>query len=269
MDADLAWKPMNFHLIVMFVWLSTIKYRRYICKYSCEVLYCTPLTMLFFNILFIVCAYLVGAFPHLRILARLNGMNQEGDLHLAFVSQGKPLLAVTGVIFDILKGVIVVVAGRFLNMDIAIIAIGGLSAVAGQMWPLFTRFEGEKGNSISVGYIVALTPLPFVVIAIPMLAGVIGKVISPHNADKPLNERLKFGGSHSLSLPVGMAVAFMIAPIITALLSEPAVVSWSYAILFFLIMIRRITAGLKSDLGGNPVTRNIIKNRALYDRSWI
>ncbi len=225
--------------------------------------------MLFLNILFIVCAYFVGAFPHLRIIARLNGINQEGDLHLAFMAQGKRLLAVIGVIMDIAKGVVVIVAGRLLNLDIAIIAIGGLSAVAGQMWPVFTRFEGEKGNSISVGYIVTLTPMSFVVIAMPMLAGVIGKVISPHNAGKSLKERLKFSGSHSLSLPVGMAVAFLIAPIIAALLSEPPVVSWSYTVLFFLIMIRRITAGLKDDLGGNAVTMNVIKNRILYDRSRI
>jgi glycerol-3-phosphate acyltransferase PlsY len=196
-------------------------------------------------------------------------MNQEGDLHLAFLAQGKRLLAIVGVIIDISKGVIVIVAGRLLNLDIAIIAIGGLAAVAGQMWPVFTRFEGEKGNSIAVGYIVALTPVAFIIIAVPMLAGVIGKVFSSHNAGKPFRERLKFGSSQSLSIPVGMAVAFLIAPVISALLQEPAIVSWSYAILFLLIMIRRITAGLKEDLGGNPVTASVIKNRILYDRSWI
>ncbi len=225
--------------------------------------------MLFPNILFIICAYFLGAFPHLRILAKLKGMHQEGDLHLAFMAQGKRLLAVIGVIIDIAKGVIVIVVGRLLDFDIAVIAIGGLSAVAGQMWPVFTRFEGEKGNSIAVGFIAALTPKAFLLIAIPMLAGVIGKIIGADNAGKPLKERLKFGGSHSLSLPVGMAVAFLIAPLTSAFLEEPPVVVWSYAILFFLIMIRRITAGLKDDLGGNPVTMSVIKNRILYDRSRI
>jgi glycerol-3-phosphate acyltransferase PlsY len=225
--------------------------------------------MLFLSVLFIVCAYFIGAFPHLRIIARLNRINQEGDLHLAFLTQGKRLLAVAGVIIDIAKGIIVIVAGKLLDLDIAVIAIGGLSAVAGQMWPVFTRFEGEKGNSISVGYIVALTPVAFIIIAIPMLAGVIGKVFSRYNTGKSFKERLKFGNSQSLSIPVGMAVAFLIAPIISGLFNEPPIVSWCYALLFLFIMIRRITARLKEDLGGDSVSLTVIKNRILYDRSRI
>jgi glycerol-3-phosphate acyltransferase PlsY len=225
--------------------------------------------MVFLNMVFILCAYLLGAFPHLRILAGLKGLSQEGDLHLAFMAQGKRSLAIIGVIIDIAKGIIVIVTGNLLDLDIAVIAFGGLSAVAGQMWPVFFRFDGEKGNSIAVGFIAALTPQAFLVIAIPMLAGVIGKIVSPDNSGKPVKERLKFSGSQSLSLPVGMAAAFLTAPLIVALFSYPAIVSWSYAVLFILIMIRRITAGLKNDLSGNPVNINIIKNRILYDRSRI
>jgi len=39
-----------------------------------------------FNIIYFICSYLVGALPHLQALAKLKGIKLEGDYH-AYLAQ--------------------------------------------------------------------------------------------------------------------------------------------------------------------------------------
>ncbi len=222
------------------------------------------------NVIFVICAYLFGALPHLHLLARMARLKIEGDLHIGLWRQGGRLAGTIGVLGDIAKGVIVILVGRLLNLDISVLAFGGLAVVIGQMWPVFSRFEGEKGNSTGLGMVIILTPLPALIALIPIITGLMVKLV-PHLAapGQSLNEKLKLGGPPSLSLPLGMAIGFLVLPFASYWLGEPPVIFWCYFALFVLIMARRAVEELGADLklGRNRARR--LARRILYDRSEI
>ena len=219
---------------------------------------------------FVIASYLFGALPHLYLLGRLRGLNPEGDLHIYLWRKGGRLLGITGVLGDIAKGVLVVLAGRLIGLDISTIAIAGLAVVFGQMWPVFAKFDGEKGNSTGAAMVATLTPQPFLIAVIPMALGLLIRTVPRLlNSKQSLDERLKLGGPPSLSFPLGMAIGFLVLPFASLWFGEPPVVTWCYLALFIVIIVRRITSGLKADLEEGQNARDILINRILYDRSKI
>jgi glycerol-3-phosphate acyltransferase PlsY len=219
---------------------------------------------------FVIVSYLFGALPHLYLLGRLRGLHLEGDLHINLWRKGGRFLGAIGVLSDIAKGAFVVLAGRLLDLDIATIAIAGLAVVAGQMWPLFAKFDGGKGNTTGIGMVATLTSMPFLVAVIPMVIGLFIRTVPRLlNSQQSLDERLQLGGPPSLSLPLGMAIGFLVLPFASWLFGEPLVVVWCYVILFILVILRRITSGLKADLEEGQNARDTLINRILYDRSKI
>lgn len=222
------------------------------------------------DILFIITSYLIGALPHLYILGRLRGLYLEGDLHMELWSRGGRLLGTIGFLGDLAKGIAVVLIGKSLDLDIATIAVGGLAVVSGQMWPVFYRFDGEKGNSVAVAMAATLTPQPFWIAFIPMAIGYFIRTVPRMlKSGQSVNEKLKLGGPPSLSFPLGMFIGFLVLPITSWWLDEPSVVTICYFMLFVLIVIRRVTADLGDDLGKGKDLKRIIINRILYDRSEI
>ena len=216
------------------------------------------------DIVFVFSSYLLGSVPHLYWLGRLRGLRLEGDLHLNLWNQGGRVLGTAGMVGDLAKGATVVLVGRLLELDVSTLAIAGLAVVSGQMWPVFFRFDGEKGNSVGIALAATLTPLPFLVAFIPMAAGILIRMVL-----RILKSEPAIGGPPSLSLPLGMAVGFLVLPFAGWALNELPIVVWSYFGMFVLIMIRRATAGIRADLveGRNGI--GMFVNRILYDRSEI
>jgi len=231
----------------------------------------------------IIGAYLLGSLPYMSLLARAKGikLSHDEDMHFAIWSRVGRLWGISGVIVDALKGVIPVIIGFAFHLDLAAIAASGVAAVAGQMWPVFRRFDGEKGNTTGIGFIIALTSyltstisplayLVFVIFAILVLTGAgirtIPRIMAPNQT---VNQRLMLGGPASNSMPLGMLTAFAIAPIASAILRQPCEMTWSFLAVFVILMIRRLTAGLTKDLK-SPKTGlgQILLNRFLYDRSY-
>jgi glycerol-3-phosphate acyltransferase PlsY len=220
------------------------------------------------DIALIVGAYLLGSVPQLSLLARLRRVNLDGDFHQSLWDRGGQAIAVLGVIGEFAKGVIPVLVGKGLDFDLIVVALAGLAAVCGQMWPVFSRFDGEKGNSVAVPMAVALTPWPALIALVPILIALLFRTVPRLiKSSKPTKEPV-FGGSYSRSLPLGMATAFFILPLVSWWLGEPLEIVLGYAALFVLmIVVRRITAGLKSDLRESRDVRGIIIKRFLYDRA--
>ena len=82
------------------------------------------------------------------------------------------------------------------------------------------------------------------------------------------SERLKFQG-HSNVIPLGMLSGYAILPIFAWLwYPHEMVLTWACMAMLVLILIRRLTDGLRQDLklAGNN-TRSILLNKLLYDRS--
>jgi glycerol-3-phosphate acyltransferase PlsY len=222
------------------------------------------------SILFVVGAYLLGALPHLYLLGRLRGLYLKGDLHMELWSKGGRLLGTVGFFGDLAKGITVVLIGNSLELEIATMAIAGLAVVSGQMWTIFSKFDGEKGNSVAIAMAATLTPQSFWIASIPMAIGFLIRTMPRMlKSGQPFNEKLKLGGPPSLSLPLGMFIGFLVLPVVSWWLDEPLVVSVCYFLLFVLIIIRRITADLGEDLGKGENIRIILLNRILYDRSEV
>ncbi len=231
----------------------------------------------------IIGAYLVGSLPYMSLLARSRGikLSPDEDTHFAIWSRIGRLWGISAVIVDAVKGVLPVVVGFSLHLDLAAIAASGVAAVAGQMWPVFRKFDGEKGNTTGIGFVIALTSyltstisplayLVFIIFAILVLIGAgirtIPRMMAPNQT---VNQRLMLGGPASNSMPLGILAAFVVAPIASACLKQPPEMTWGFLAVFVVIMIRRLTAGLTKDLKTPKTSVGLILlNRFLYDRSY-
>jgi len=218
------------------------------------------------DVVLILGSYLLGSVPHLSLLAKLRHVELDGDFHQNLWSRAGKVTGVLGLLGEFIKGVLPVLIGRALDFGPAVIAIAGLAAVCGQMWPVFSKFDGEKGNSIALAMVmvlvtksglVAITP-----VIIALLIRTIPRLVAKSSGDKPI-----VGGAPSISLPLGMAICFLILPLITWYFGEPVEVVWCCVALFILLIIRRLTAGLRHDLKAGGDVKRILINRLLFDRA--
>ena len=127
----------------------------------------------------IVLSYLIGAIPLQYLLGRLKGLDlrNEYDLHISLMQKAGPLFGFTGALSDFLKGVVVILIAHTLNFVPLYVALTGLAVVIGQMWPVFAKFNGEKGNSTGVGMAIALAPRSLLIFAVPMAIGALIRTV--------------------------------------------------------------------------------------------
>ena len=231
--------------------------------------------MTYIYILIIVASYFLGALPFMILIGKLKGVDLSSapDLHHALwygVGRGWGIL---GFMLDVLKGVAPVLAGFLLGFPIGINALAGLAALCGQMWPVFRKFDGERGNTVSVGITftlsVAYGALPMFLIALgfAMAGFAVRTALRWKSSGSNLNERLRLGGSPSLVFPLGVMIGFASFPVSSALWGQPAEMALGLAGVVLLLLIRRLTAGLLADLRGSSRPFNVIVNRLLFDRS--
>ena len=205
-------------------------------------------------------------------IGRLHGLDlrTEPDMHIALWRKVGRLEGGIGIGGDFAKGAIAVLVARALGFEVAAVALAGLAAVAGQMWPIFLKFNGEKGNSIGLVMVAVLAYKPLLFALIPMAIGAgvrtIPRFLKPR---QQLGERLRFGGPPSRSLPLAMCIAFALLPLLAWLLDQPPAVVWVLLALFLLIEIRRATAGIRKDLRIAKDKKSVLINRLLYDRGFL
>jgi len=220
------------------------------------------------DIALIIGSYLFGSVPHLSLLARLRHVDLNGDFHQSLWYQGGRVIAIVGILGEFGKGVTPILVGKWLDFNLLVVALAGLAVVCGQMWPIFSRFDGEKGNSVAIPMAITLTPKPALIAVVPIIISLVIRTIPRlMNSSKSPSKDSIIGGSYSRSLPLGMAIAFFILPVASWYLGEPPEIVLCYSTLFILIIIRRITAGLRSDLRESRNIRGIVIKRLLYDRA--
>ncbi len=221
----------------------------------------------------IIGSYLLGSFPLMYLIGRLHGVDlrQYEDMHIAMWRHVGRVQGFIGVVFDVAKGVIaVLIARNALGFDTGWVAVAGVVTVAGQMWPVFLKFDGERGNTTGGAMAGALATYAMLIALVPVAIGwfirTIPRFLQPNQT---WNERLKFGGPPSLALPLGMAIAFAVLPLAAWLVGQPREVIFAFVALFVLIMLRRLTGGLSEDLRKPSWKNSMLINRILYDRSEI
>jgi len=119
--------------------------------------------MTLINIALVVVAYLLGSLSAAIILCRLMGLPDprsqgSGNPGATNVLRfgGKKLAALT-LLGDMLKGLIPVVAARFVTDDATVLALVALAAFLGHLFPIFFGFRGGKGVATALGVLLGLS----------------------------------------------------------------------------------------------------------------
>jgi glycerol-3-phosphate acyltransferase PlsY len=224
------------------------------------------------NIVLIAGGYLLGSLPFTAALARASGLHlsEEKDLHIVLWHKVSKWRASLAALVDFIKGSITVLAGFSFGLSMGVVAFAGVAAVVGQMWPAIRNLHGEKGNSTGAGVIITLALLYetyFTLLSLIFFATgaalryytLTSRQAKFHEATHPL----------ALALPVGMLAGFAAAPIAAWCSREPRDITFSLFALLTVIVVRRLTAGLKADLKtGSCITKTLV-NRFLFDQSIV
>jgi len=216
----------------------------------------------------VVGAYLYGSIPFVWWMAKLKGVDLRRDslgsvsTTSLYHSSGLPL-AILGGLGDLSKGILPVVIGYYvLDFRLAIVCLAGFVAILGQNWPIFLKFCGGRGASVSLGVAFTLALVPTFIALIPFLGGMVWR--TSHG------KRQQIEGTPSRIVPLGMLASFAILPLIAWLWGEPQAIILTFVGILLLVVIRRLTADLGRELREKPEGVSLpemLLNRFLYDRS--
>jgi glycerol-3-phosphate acyltransferase PlsY len=228
------------------------------------------------SITLVIGSYFLGGIPLQYLLGRLKGVDlrNEYDMHIGLFRKVGPALGLIGIIGDIAKGIVPVLIANLMGWNTLVAALAGLAVLIGQMWSLYNKFDGEKGNTTGIGMALALAPRAAAVmvtcIAVGALIRTLPRLLSKKQST---SEKLRFGGPPSNSLPIGMFIGFAIFPIATTSwfstwFSHPLSTTLIGIAMFVLIMLRRATSDVRKDFksGGSKV--KIVLTRLLLDRGF-
>ena len=136
---------------------------------------------MYYFLILLAAAYLVGSIPFGLVVARLMGRpdpRESGSRNIGAANVYRLLGRNAGAFTlfgDIMKGTVPVFlarCGRLPGLDgwhEAAVAAVGLAAVCGHIWPLYLRFSGGKAVATSFGVLLVISPL-----AAATLAGLYG-----------------------------------------------------------------------------------------------
>ncbi len=204
--------------------------------------------------LLVLAAYLMGSVPAAYLAAKWSRGIDIRQYGTATVGATNLLrltsvwVALPAIIFDLGKGLIMVLTAQLVGLDIVQQVTVGLAAVVGHNWPIFLRFNGGRGILTSLGVITILAPwiglivlltayglAPFHQLAFGVLLSVIAAPISAWFFNQPL------GVADKLPITLGFLAIFLIAA------------------------FRRLTAPRTSLTASVPL-RQLLVNRLLFDR---
>ncbi|TAL46120.1 MAG: glycerol-3-phosphate 1-O-acyltransferase [Methylovulum sp.] len=135
--------------------------------------------------LFVPAAYLIGSVCSAIIVCRLMGLpdpREQGSGNPGATNVmrfgGKKAAAIT-LLGDLLKGLLPVYVANLLGMPMELLALTGVAAFMGHLYPVFFDFKGGKGVATSVGVLLGYSwALGFSVMATWILVYKLGKISS-------------------------------------------------------------------------------------------
>jgi acyl-phosphate glycerol 3-phosphate acyltransferase len=206
----------------------------------------------------VIVTYLLASISFPYWIARAYGVELRavGERKLGGGNLAKSVGMAHGIIggtLDGAKGFLAVFVARSLGLELEAQLACGIAALVGQMWPVFHQFDGGRANATGWGFALAADPVAALIMGIPLyLSLLLVRMVQPRPT------RL---------LPLASILSFAIFP---AVIWEqegatPTVIAG--LIVLVLVLVRRLTAGLRDDLAtGAPLAR-VLSNRAMYDRS--
>ncbi len=120
-----------------------------------------------YSLLATVAAYLLGSLSFAVIVSRAMGLNDprtygsKNPGAMNVLRSGRKAAAVVTLLFDALKGWLPVVLVRAFGAPYGLgegtVALVGLAAFLGHLWPVFFRFEGGKGVATALGVLLGVS----------------------------------------------------------------------------------------------------------------
>ena len=112
-----------------------------------------------------VLAYLIGSVSSAITISRMKnledprkvGSGNPGATNV--LRSGDKSAAVMTLAGDILKGFLPVLVARLAGADALLVALVGLAAFLGHLYPLYYQFKGGKGVATACGVLLAVSPL--------------------------------------------------------------------------------------------------------------
>ena len=135
--------------------------------------------------MFVPAAYFIGSISSAIIICRLMGLpdpreqgsGNPGATNVMRIG-GKKAAAIT-LLGDLLKGLIPVYSANLLGVSVELLAIIGLAAFLGHLYPVFFKFKGGKGVATSIGVLLGFSwLLGFAFIGTWLLIYKVGKISS-------------------------------------------------------------------------------------------
>ena len=113
-------------------------------------------------------AYLIGSLSFAVIVSRVMGLSDPRSYGSGnpgatnVLRSGNKMAAILTLLFDALKGFVPVLLvdlyGAPYGLRTGTIALVGLAAFLGHLWPVFFRFQGGKGVATAAGVLLAFNP---------------------------------------------------------------------------------------------------------------
>jgi len=117
------------------------------------------------EVVIVLCAYLMGSIPTGLLLAKAFGgvdIRTQGSGNIGATNVYRTLGRKVGILTlvgDCLKGLIPVLAAKWLGLPDLWVAAVGLAAFLGHIFPVFLRFKGGKGVATALGVFLGASPL--------------------------------------------------------------------------------------------------------------
>lgn len=166
----------------------------------------------------VISGYLIGSICSAVIVSRIFSLPdpcQEGSLNPGATNvlrlAGKKY-AILVLLADVLKGVLPVLFAKIIGVNTAIVALTGLAAVLGHIFPVFFGFKGGKGVATALGVLFGLNAmLGMAVVIIWLLTATISRYSSLASITSiALSPLLALLISTSLFIPLGIIAAVVI-----------------------------------------------------------
>ena len=168
-----------------------------------------------------------------------------------------PVAGVTGGLLDALKPPLAMLLTGAFGADRATEVACGVAAIVAQQWPIWHRFDGGRGNAPMFALLIALS-LPAATVASVFVF--IGLALAER-------ERRRLDALWSVGTPVGILLGFVSYPPLAAWFGAGMETVVASVIAVALVIVRRLTAGVRDDLALSSDVMRVLLNRLLYDRS--
>ena len=126
--------------------------------------------------LIILLSYFLGAIPTGYIAGQLfrgKDIRQLDNGNVGAANAFRQLGAKIGIavfFIDAGKGALAILIAQTANLPLAAVLFTGVAAVIGHNWSIFIGFRGGRGESATIGVLLALITQPMLILAAPTLA---------------------------------------------------------------------------------------------------